>query len=179
MTHGCSKSTFGRPAIPQPLAKGTALHVQFGTPHRNTLRLAVKGQESVVSLVTALFCRCSPTAIGLEIALTVVNTVNRVLWAGTVSHVCKESGKRLPALAHSNATSPIQVIFPVVGVGATMEHAGPYSVFGRLVHAVFVAMVTFGRIVCSHDRTPVTRLVRAAGRYPPSGCSSLYTKLAL
>lgn len=78
-------------------------------------------------------------AITFFVVPVVVDSVQRVPVAGTISHVAEELGERLlPGVTNTDATIPVSQVFWMVFVVTPLDHIGPTSVFWRSRHPMLL-----------------------------------------
>lgn len=160
---------------PSPLEAGgqrMRLDAVFLSPGGQALRASVVCDATVLSGIALLVCGGRPTTILGAVVPIVVDAINRVT-SRAGSHVCKEVREYAPAVAYCNSSPPIASVVRVVWVVAAAPHGLPCLVFSgvRSGIAAFVIGRMSCRIASSHDRTPFTRLVRAARARLRPGCS--------
>ena len=100
----------------------------FLAPLRDCGGFVVDGQQSARTPVVGLFDTCGPAAILWRVVTVVVLAFNRVLRAGTWSHISQEGRETLsPLWAHGDASAAIASV-SVVGLEITPAiHGGPDS----------------------------------------------------
>lgn len=95
------------------------------------------GKEAIARGIVSLLKIVRPTAIPRLVIAAAVDTVNRVFWRRSRSHVGVKRFNRIqPTVAHSNAFPAISGPANIVGVGAAFDHQAPNSVLARMAKAV-------------------------------------------
>ena len=108
----------------------------FVSPRIDVLRDSIDCQKVLVSSVSVLSERISPSTIVFAIAFVVVNTIKAGLRIRTGAHVLVKVLKDFPAFANGNASASVVFVGVVRGVVASLSHAMPNLVFGRFGEAV-------------------------------------------
>ncbi len=136
-TNWSCQGTFNGPSVAKPTAKYPAAYAGSIGPFWQWESLAVIGQHPIVSFVFALLNRCRPSAVAGCVSRIIVDAVNRVLRAWTLSHIVIERLKGLsPSLTDRDATTPVLVIALGFVVFASKDHCVPNAILWRFGQTV-------------------------------------------
>ena len=76
----------------------------------------------VATFVPRLFRHCGPTTIARIIALIILDSLDGVLRAWTISHVGVKVLEFIPTFAHSEAAPAVMFVVRTIFVAASTEH---------------------------------------------------------
>lgn len=92
-------------------------------------------KNAVGSLIVSLLQRCCPTAVpGLVIPIHPDSVDGGSVW--TRIHILYEISGITPSVADSYSATTITMVVTVLGIRATLNHAGPHPVYRRAAHSV-------------------------------------------
>lgn len=107
------------------------------SPFRQAPSFSAKRNQMIVPPVSGLFRLSSPSAIFRTVWAVVINTVNRVFFGRTLSHVFQKMSKIFPPFTNGYASRSVFVIGGMVGVLATTSHRVPTFIHGVIGKAMF------------------------------------------
>jgi len=100
--------------------------------NRQAIGNSTHRKNAIVSLISALFLRCSELDVARFVIPRIVNSVHRLTWRA-LSNVFQESRERFsPTFTDSNSSTAIIFVLWTVGVGASSDHIAPHN-----IHRVF------------------------------------------
>jgi hypothetical protein len=130
-TYGEGKYSFGAPSALKSAVKDFVGHPRTFGPNLKRLALNTNG----VRAIPDLGCAQNPSAILGGVVSEVVDSVDRVVLAGSGSEVFEESLEALsPATTHLDATASPIAKSGAVRVFTALDHLGPAVVFGASFH---------------------------------------------
>ena len=136
-TNWSQEGVFCRPARGNAVPKCKPLNAKNTTPFGHVFSDAVKREWSIVAFVVRLLLLRRPSAIrGFVIAVS-VNAVNGMKRRWPVPHVGKKPSKIIPFLANGNTSSAVVFKGFALLIQASLAHARPNAVFGRMGQVVF------------------------------------------
>lgn len=94
------------------------------------------GEQSIFARICALFDFGGPFAIIFAIRAIVIASLQRIFFAGSISHIGIESRKILPFLAHRNAAPAVSGIVGPIFLFASATHIYPNPIDRRALHPV-------------------------------------------
>ena len=107
-------------------------------PTRHRIPFAALDRGWVVVPVLRLFLARGPAAIAGRVRAVVVDTLKGVQRCGLGSHVSEKYGEGLvPRIVNGNPATAVAVVVGCLGVGASLLHGHPASVFGGPAVSVF------------------------------------------
>lgn len=84
------------------------------------------------SPIPMLLPSCGPTTIGGFVISIIVYTIQRMCGRWFLPHISVKVFKLLPTFAHFNAASPVIFESHVISVCASLPHAAPSNINGRV-----------------------------------------------
>jgi hypothetical protein len=156
---------FQRPPIAiEPLPKYQRTDAHLSGPRSKWLRHTTVCQEDGLPGVVGLLASCRPTTVGRRVRSVVVDTLQRVSWRRSATHVAQERLKLRPLSTDCDATSAVSRIGRVLWIVAAATHSAPRLVL-RATGIVPCVAVTESCSV-SHGTAPAagTRLTSSQVR---------------
>lgn len=102
---------------------------------------------------------CCPSAVFRCVRTIIVNAVQTVRFGRTLAHVIKKQCERVPSITNCDASAPIPMEVSVVGIEASLTHAGPTLIFGRYW------LLTMSRAMFSYALTLKTTTTTLPARF--------------
>ena len=96
----------------------------FG-PFRHSERDAFHSKENVSTAIASLFAISGPAAIAWRVVAIIIDSVNRVCWRWTRTHVRKEVYEATPSLADLDAAPAVVLIAARRRLVAAFKHRNP------------------------------------------------------
>lgn len=123
------------PAVAKAGHDRSSVYSCFYRPIRDAKDASVVRKKGAGSRVAKLFALGGPAAVVWLVIAVIVNSIQRgVSWA--FAHVREEVFKQMPAFTYGNSSSAVMFKSAVVGVGASVPHLQPRSIFARVGLAV-------------------------------------------
>jgi hypothetical protein len=141
----CCQYRFDRPSERQPVADGAVGQSCYFRPFRHAPGASVECDQTICSLIAALFFPSRPPAVVRFVAAVVVDAVDTVAPNGLLPHVGEECRERLaPAVTDCDATPAVIRILVSARVGASFDHGFPTAVRSGLSADVAVPVRSEG-----------------------------------
>lgn len=133
IANSTSNRIFNSPASGKPGSKRTDVNSSANTPIFQTQCFTFVCQYHIVTLVSVLLVRSSPSAIPRFVIATLVwIAINAVSGRWSRTHVLKKRLKRRsPSFAHLNAVRTIPLVVFIAAVVASCQHRAPRTVCKR------------------------------------------------
>lgn len=120
--------------------------------------LTVPGDLAIRSRIVSLFRASGPFAVFGTIVSVIINSVNRVVFAGLLSHIGVEIFKSEPAIAHRDSATAVMPKRPLVGVSTSGQHCSPNPVGRTTTHTM--SRFAFGGAVALQTATALRVVIK-------------------
>jgi len=154
-----SKCTLNRPTSPQSRSQGGAFYSSDFSPFRGTVGHTVKRKPYIVPFVSSLFFTGRPLTVVWGVVSLIINTVNRMFFGGSITHIRQEVLKLTPSIAHGNSPAAITRVRFIIGICAALNNMRPRSVF----RSASKSMRSFFRFINLQTATGLRRTIGKAG----------------
>lgn len=136
------------PSIFKPVKKAKVCETCFSGPFCNAKPLSIVFNVSVLLFILCLLSGCRPSnivsptdgdaffATATNVASSIFDSVNRVLWRGLESHCSVESLGRFKPWTNENTNRSVLRILPIVLVVASPNHRPPAIILRGVAHPV-------------------------------------------
>lgn len=134
--------TFNRPSTVKPAVDYGWFYSENDRPILRAKRGSVFSQHAVPSRVPHLLRLHDPSAISRLVISIVVNAINGVFWAWSLSHIGEKVSERQPAVANGYSTTTVSCkLWPSLSC-ASSHDPFPNAILAGLIHAVLCMLLT-------------------------------------
>ncbi len=130
-----SEGFANRATSPETTMNSGLNDTEFFCPSRETLRLALKRQQMVLSRIPALLRLTGPSTVALFVNSIIINAVKRET-SRRIAHVMAKDREIMPLLANGDAAATIIFVRTIFRVFASLNHVLPNLVDFRSMLSV-------------------------------------------